>query len=165
MSEYEFDLIFDLPDENTEAEQLERAVYSAGYTDAVLGTGRNGVLGVSLVEEGSNPKEVISRCAREIQAVLPEGSRLHEVRPDLVNLAEVASKLGISRQAFRNRKMPSTVAGLYRLQEVHTALLAHPQTRAHRLDFEAAAAWFAASEGATEINYLIASDNWEREQV
>jgi len=78
--EFAFDLVFALPDGERDAFALSDAVYEAGFKDALVGTGSAGFLAVSLTVEGDDAETVIKNAARDMIAVLPAGTSLHEVR-------------------------------------------------------------------------------------
>ncbi|WP_022729730.1 hypothetical protein [Fodinicurvata sediminis] len=72
----DFDFVFALPDGGShDAYALSDAVIAAGFEDAVIGTGRTGLLAVSIESEGgsaSRPKQV---SAQRILEVLPNGTK------------------------------------------------------------------------------------------
>lgn len=153
------DLTFVLPEGTHDAMELSDAVFEAGYSDAVVGTGAPGRLGVSLEIEGDDAEAVILETARAILFYLPKGTRLHEVGPDHVTLVEVAAKLGVQRQALAQRRMPYPVAGgLYRITEIREALseIMNGGGRKPRFDMKSAEGWFEAGEGAARVNARMA---------
>lgn len=155
MSElFEFDVVFALPEgEASDPYELSDAVIAAGFDDAVIGSGHASLLAVSLEAEGESAEEVILEAARRILEVLPQGTRLREVRPDLVSLADVAQHLDVRRQALQKRRMPPpSVGGLYRVTEVDAILSESFTKRKGRFKAQEAKAWFAAGRGAQRIN-------------
>lgn len=155
--EVEFELVFALPDGDYSVFALSDVVYEAGFEDAVVGSGTPGLLAVELVAEGDDPEAAILDTARALAKALPAGTRLHEVRPDLVSLADVAAKLEVRRQALQQRTMPLPVAGgLYRVDEVHAALeeAMRPAQgrRKARFDVARARSWFRAGAAARRLN-------------
>lgn len=154
---FEFELVFALPDGTHDPYSLSDAVFEAGYEDAVIGTGNPRLLGVEIEAEGEDAESVILTAARMILKGLPAGSKLHEVRPDLVSLAEVAEKLKVKRQALQQREMPLPIAGgLYRVDDMLTVLTAAvepgPGRRRARFDLDAARKWFVAGAAARRVN-------------
>ncbi len=140
---------------------LSNAVYEAGYHDAIIGTGNSRLLAVDLELTGENAEIVILTAARNILKKLPKGSRLHEVCPDLVNLAEVAEHLEVKRQALQQRQMPPPVAsGLYRITEIAETIaeIAQPKPngRRARMNFAHAEGWFSAGKVAATLNAKMA---------
>lgn len=154
---YDFELVFALPEGAHDPYALSDAVFGAGYGDAVIGVGVPGLLAVEIETGGEDAESVILTAARAILRALPAGSVLHEVRPDLVSLADVAEKLKVKRQAMQQRAMPAPVAGgLYRIDEIGAALAEaagrSPGRRRPRFDLDGARNWFAAGEAARIIN-------------
>ena len=98
--EFEFELVFALPEGEHDAFDLSDAVFEAGFEDALVGTGQAGLVGVELEVEGDDAEVVILDAARALIKALPQGTVLREVRPDLVSLADVAEKLEVKRQAL-----------------------------------------------------------------
>ena len=157
---FEFDLVFALPEAAGCEDELIDAIFEAGYDDAAVGLGAQGLLGVSMERQGSGAEAVIAAAATDILRALPEGCSLHEVRPDLVSLADVAARLGITRQALQKRRMPLPFStGLYRAAEVGS-MLASSATGKIGASLGEARGWFAASEGARRINARIALDEF-----
>lgn len=155
--EFEFELIFALPEGEHDAFALSDAVFEAGFENALVGTGLAGLLGVELEVEGDDAESTILETARALIKVLPEGTVLREVRPDLVSLADVAEKLEVKRQALQQRKMPLTVAGgLYRIDEVIEVVMeaVKPKEGQRRPRFNLASAlkWFRAGPAARRVN-------------
>lgn len=158
--QFEFELVFALPDGAHDPYELSDAVFAAGYPDAIVGTGHPHLLAVELEAEGDDAESVILDAARAILSNLPSGSSLREVRPDLVSLADVAGKLNVRRQALQQRPMPIPVAGgLYRIDEVMTALtdatLPRPGGRRARFDLNGARGWFVAGGAARRLNAML----------
>jgi hypothetical protein len=151
---YEFDLVFALPGESEEGELLDR-LFEAGFDDAVVGLGTPGLVAISIERAGGDAETVISESARAIAAALPSGSELREVRPDLVSQADVAARLGVTRQALQKRRLPPpSLAGLYRADEIYPYLAQSHGKLEEGL--RAARAWFRASDGARRLNAKIA---------
>ncbi|MDD7973387.1 hypothetical protein [Roseinatronobacter alkalisoli] len=136
---------------------LSDAVFEAGYEDAVIGTGNPRLLGVEIEAEGEDAESVVLTAARMILKGLTAGSKLDEVRPDLVSLAEVAEKLNVKRQALQQREMPLPIAGgLYRVDDMLAVLTAAvepgPGRRRARFDLDASRKWFVAGAAARWVN-------------
>ena len=58
VEEYEFELVFGLPEGEHDAFVLSDAVFEAGFEDALVGTGHAGLLGVELELEGDRKSVV-----------------------------------------------------------------------------------------------------------
>lgn len=155
--EFEFELVFALPEGEHDLFALSDAVFEAGFEDALVGTGHAGLLGVELEVEGEEAESAILDTARALIRALPPGTVLREVRPDLVSLADVAEKLEVKRQALQQRKMPLPVAGgLYRIDEMIEVLTeaSRPAKGQRRPRFNLAAAekWLRAGPAARRVN-------------
>ncbi|WP_208347284.1 hypothetical protein [Pseudaestuariivita rosea] len=155
--EFEFELVFALPEGEHDAFALSDAIFEAGFENALVGTGRAGLLGVELEAEGDDAESAILEAARVLIKVLPAGTVLREVRPDLVSLADVAEKLEVKRQALQQRKMPLPVAGgLYRIDEMIEVLMeaSRPRNgqRRPRFNLVSASKWFRAGPAARRVN-------------
>ncbi|NBC94740.1 MAG: hypothetical protein GVY27_00115 [Deinococcus-Thermus bacterium] len=159
---FEFELVFVVPAADFDPYHLSDAVLAAGFEDAVIGTGTHGLLAVEIDADGEDAESVIVETARAITRSLPRGSALREVRPDLVTLAEVAAKLGVTRQTLQQRVMPfATSGGLYRIDEIwQTLRLAvatpAPGHRRARFDLGPARKWFLAGLAARRLNAKLA---------
>ena len=111
---FEFDLVCALPEGTDEAAVLD-ALFEAGCDDAAVGLGASGLIGLGFTRAGKDPEAVISETVKQAMTGLPKGTKLREVKPDLVSLADVAARLKVTRQALQKRKMPPpSLGGLYR---------------------------------------------------
>ena len=99
MTDFEFDLIFALPEGDFDVFELSDAVFEAGFKDAVIGTGQDGLLAVAIEAEGKDAESVIVGAVRLILQHLPKGSALREICPELVSLADVARKVAQPEKA------------------------------------------------------------------
>ncbi len=155
--QFEFELVFALPERDRDPFELSNAVFEAGFEDALVGTGVPGLLGVEIEAEGDDAESVILEAARALMKKLPKGTKLREVRPDLVSLADVAEKLNVKRQALQQRRMPlPTIGGLYRIDEIAAvldeAMRPEPGKRRPRFDFDRAGKWLRAGFAARRVN-------------
>ncbi|WP_322892663.1 MULTISPECIES: hypothetical protein [unclassified Yoonia] len=155
--DFEFELVFALPEGSHDAFALSDAVFEAGFEDALVGTGIAGLLAVAIEAEGEDAETVILDAARALIKTLPKGTILREIRPDLVSLADVAEKLEVKRQALQQRQMPlPSAGGLYRIDEMMAVLTAaaqpQPGGRRPRFNLKAAENWFRAGQAARRIN-------------
>jgi hypothetical protein len=150
-TEFEFDLVFALPEGAGDEAAILDALFEAGCDDAVPGLGQSGLLGLSFSRAGEDAETVIRGAIADALRALPDGARLREVRPDLVSLADVAARLGVSRQALQKRRLPPpSLGGLYRARELGQALMASKGRVVEGMD--QARGWLAAAEGAQRVN-------------
>ena len=150
---FEFDLVWVLPEGTDEAAILD-ALFEAGCDDAAVGLGASGLIGLGFTRVGEDAEGVISETVKQAMTGLPKGTKLREVKPDLVSLADVAARLKVTRQALQKRKMPPpSLGGLYRASEMPPYLDAVPGKL--RDGFRAARAWFGAAPGAQQVNARI----------
>lgn len=113
--EYEFTLKFKLASGDNDHDAIMRRLGDAGCTDALVGFGVPGYVGLDFVRDASSAEDAIVSAARDAQAALP-GSQLVEAGPDFVGLTDVADLLGMSRQNMRklfvgNEAFPPPVHG------------------------------------------------------
>ncbi len=152
--EFEFDLIFALPEDASDEGAILDALYEAGCDDAAVGLGRPGSVGLAFIRTGQDPETVIVETIGQALAGLPEGAELREVRPDLVSLADVAARMQVTRQALQKRPMPPpSLGGLYRASQMPDRLLAVRGKLRDR--YLASRAWFDAAPGAQRVNAKI----------
>jgi len=105
MKEYDFTLKFDLPNIDEDPESYIDALYEAGCSDASVGIGQTGRIGLNFIREGNSAVEAVSSAIADVKKAIPE-ARLIEATPDLVGLTDIAEIVGCSRQNMR--KMFST---------------------------------------------------------
>lgn len=106
MTEYDFELNFQLPDEQPDPESHLDALFESGCNDAIIGTGRHGYIGLDFSREANTAETALISAVEDILHAIP-GAILVSASPDLVNLSDVPklmAKLGIgdlTRQAMR----------------------------------------------------------------
>ncbi|KAF0208145.1 MAG: DNA-binding protein [Actinomycetota bacterium] len=109
MQVFDFDLTFRLPDATADPEIYVEALGESGCTDALVGIGRIGMIGLDFSREASSAREAVLSAIEDVKAAIPD-AELVEAKPDLVGLTEVAEILGFSRQYMRKVALGSTPA-------------------------------------------------------
>lgn len=157
-TDYEFDLIFALPDGSAEEGALLDTLFEAGCDDGVVGLGAAGLLAIGFTRSGVDAEAVMSAAVSQALSALPQGTRLREVKPDLVSLADVAARLNVSRQAMQKREMPPpSLGGLYRAAEILAYLEKQPGGKVQEA-LTSAHGWFSSAPAAQKINARISLD-------
>jgi predicted DNA-binding transcriptional regulator AlpA len=98
--EYEFSLRFRLPIDAPRPESLVERLGEMGCTDALVGLGLPGYLGLDFVREADDAESAVLSAIDQVLAAIPD-ALLVEAGPDYVGLTEVANLLGRSRQNLR----------------------------------------------------------------
>ena len=79
-NKYDVEFTYLIPEDAFDVFDLSNALFNAGFEDAVIGTGIQNTLAVSLEVEG---EDILSHTALDILSYLPKGSELRSV---IVNL-------------------------------------------------------------------------------
>ncbi|MEG7362708.1 DNA-binding protein [Pseudomonas citronellolis] len=96
--DFEFTLKFKIDAQtNEQFDEIVERLGAEGCTDALVGTGIPGLLGLDFIREASSAEVAIVSAIKDVQRAIP-GASLVEVSPDYVGLSDVASKLSVSRQ-------------------------------------------------------------------
>lgn len=157
VTEFEFDLVFALPRKNMDQDVIVDALFEAGCDDAVIGLGAPGLIGLAFTRSGEDAEGVIADAVKAALSALPEGTKLREVKPDLVSQGDVAARLQVSRQALQKRDLPPpSIGGLYRASEMFEVLDA--QSGKVKDALQDARSWFAAAPAAQRINARLSLD-------
>jgi predicted DNA-binding transcriptional regulator AlpA len=98
--EYEFTLKFKLHPTDANHDELVERLGAAGCTDALVGLGVTGHLGLEFVREAESAKEAVLSAMAEVKGAIPS-AKLVEAGPDFVGLTDVADLVGVSRQNMR----------------------------------------------------------------
>jgi hypothetical protein len=104
MKTYEFKLIFRLPKNARDIDNMIECLAEAGCDDAIVGAGSPGRLSLQFDREANSAAEAIESAIRNVKQGIP-GATLIEAAPDLVGLTELSSVLGVSRQAVRKQML------------------------------------------------------------
>jgi hypothetical protein len=97
MSLYEFEMIFSLAGSFGDPDDIVNALFEAGCDDAIIGVAKRDRIGLGFAREAKSAGQAMAAAEREVRKAL-SGAELIEVRPDLVNLSDMAERLGYSRQ-------------------------------------------------------------------
>ena len=98
--EYEFTLKFKLSADMTDMDAVVECLGAQGCTDALLGLGQPGYVGLDFVREAEDAQSALLSAMDDVQRALP-GAVLVEAGPDFVGLTDVAAVVGLSRQNMR----------------------------------------------------------------
>lgn len=98
--EFEFKLTYKLPADQADADWLMTRLAEQGCTDALVGLGVAGQIGLEFVREASTAEEAILSALEDVKRALPN-AKLIEAAPDFVGLTDVAELVGLSRQNMR----------------------------------------------------------------
>jgi predicted DNA-binding transcriptional regulator AlpA len=95
-NKYSFTLVLDGP---VELDTLEASIYGAGCDDAMVGV-RSGVAFVDFDREATSLSEAMVSAIEDIKRI--NGVSVLRIEPDdLVNMSEIARRLGQSRESIR----------------------------------------------------------------
>ncbi|WP_457090577.1 helix-turn-helix transcriptional regulator [Microvirga sp. P5_D2] len=100
MMEYTFTLKYRLPENETDMDALVERLGEAGCTDAIIGIGTPGRLGLEFSREAETAQEAVRSALADVKATVP-GAILVEAGPDLVGLSDIAEYMGVTRQNMR----------------------------------------------------------------
>lgn len=89
MMEYTFTLKYRLPESETDMDALVERLGKAGCTDALIGIGMPGRLGLEFSREAKTAQEAIRSAFANVKSAIP-GAILVEAGPDLVGLSDIA---------------------------------------------------------------------------
>ena len=99
MKEFNFELIFKLVDTQDSNEYLD-VLFENGCDDATISTGQLGMLSLSFTREAINASVAVESAINDVKKTIPS-AKLVEATPDIVNISEISSILGHSRQYTR----------------------------------------------------------------
>lgn len=98
--EYEFTLKFKLAADITNMDEVVERLGEQGCTDALIGLGQPGYIGLEFVREADDATSALLSAIDDVKQALPSAV-LVEVGPDFVGLTDVAEVVGLSRQNIR----------------------------------------------------------------
>ena len=99
MKEFNFELIFKLVDNQDSNEYLD-VLFENGCDDATISTGQLGMLSLSFTREAVNASVAVESAINDVKKAIPS-AKLVEATPYIVNISEISSILGHSRQYTR----------------------------------------------------------------
>jgi hypothetical protein len=100
MNEYQFTLKFAIKAPATEIDAIIERLGAEGCTDALVGIGQPGLIGLDFTREASSAIDAVTSAIADVKRGMPE-AQLVEAAPDLVGLTDIADLLGYSRQNVR----------------------------------------------------------------
>lgn len=100
MPAYDFIVTFRLPDAEADPADFTDALFEAGCDDATPGVGKRGSIALDFTREAADALTAIRSAIADVGKAIP-GATLLEVKPDLVNLSDIAETIGCSRQNMR----------------------------------------------------------------
>lgn len=98
--QYDFTLKFKLGTNDQGEDELMTRLGDAGCTDALVGLGLPGYVGLEFTREAESAEEAILSALEDVRRALP-AAELVEAGPDFVGLTDVADLLGMTRQGVR----------------------------------------------------------------
>lgn len=100
MNNYEFSLIFNIPDEKWDIEEISNALYKSGCDDSTVFTGvRNTVL-LEFFRESDSAHNALKSAENDILRAYPN-AKIFEAKPDRVSMVDIAELTGKTRQSVR----------------------------------------------------------------
>jgi predicted DNA-binding transcriptional regulator AlpA len=105
--EYEFTLKFKLPTSETEIDAVVERLGEQRCTDALVGLGQSGYIGLDFVREAQSAEAALLSAIDDVKRAVP-GAVLVEAGPDFVGLTDVADVVGQSRQNMRKLMLNSS---------------------------------------------------------
>ncbi len=109
MTEYSFTLKFALDNPGEDFDELVERLGEAGCTDALVGIGQPGRIGLEFTREARSASEAVLSAFTDVKRAIPD-AELVEAAPDLVGLTDIAELLGFSRQYMRKLAIPTSSA-------------------------------------------------------
>jgi hypothetical protein len=161
MNEYDFTLKFDLENLNQEPEIYVDQLYEAGCDDALIGLGKRGEISLNFIRESASAKEAMLMAIADVKQAIPD-ARFVKATPDLVNLTDVATLLGCSRQNVRKlivENRPVSPAPVYQGQVAIWHLADILSWLQWEKGYEVDGALLAVAEAARGLNVL---REWQR---
>ena len=98
--EYEFSLKFKLPASQSKTDEVIELLGAQNCTDAMVGLGQPGYLGLDFIRESASAKEAVLSAIKDVQTAISD-IELVEASPDYVGLSDVAEIVGQTRQNLR----------------------------------------------------------------
>lgn len=100
MTEYQFTLKFSLKNPEAKIDELVERLGEAGCTDALVGIGQPGRIGLDFTREAKSASKAVQSALADVKRAVPD-AELVEAAPDFVGLTDIANLLGFSRQNMR----------------------------------------------------------------
>lgn len=100
MREFDFELIFQLPNSSDDTQNYIDRLFESGCDDATISTGKLGMISLSFSRVSSHASNAIQSAIDDVQKAIPNVS-LVEANPDIVTISDISTILGHSRQYTR----------------------------------------------------------------
>ena len=100
MNEFEFTLIYRLKNKEEDPSKYLDTLYEAGCDDAIVSTGKKGIISLDFIREGEKAKPTIFSAMSDIKKAIPDAS-LIEASPDFVTTTDLAKIFVHTRQNTR----------------------------------------------------------------
>jgi len=111
--DFTFLLKYSLSEHDHDVDDLVERLGAAGCTDALVGSGITGRLGLEFTRDADSADEALASALQDVAKAIPSAV-LIEAAPDLVGLTDVADLIDVSRQNMRklmlaNRDFPAPI--------------------------------------------------------
>lgn len=100
MKEFDFELIFKLPEYIKDSKEYLDILFENGCDDATISTGQLGIIALSFTRVAKNASEAVESAISDVKKAIPL-AKLVEASPDIVSISDISSILGHSRQYTR----------------------------------------------------------------
>ena len=100
MEQYDFTLKFALGQQGADPESYIENLMNEGCDDALIGIGSPGRIALDFTREADSAEQAVMSALSDVKRAIPDATFI-EAAPDFVGVPDIASLLGVSRQAIR----------------------------------------------------------------